>query len=213
MARTLKSILRAQGRLRKLSPVSIIDIGSNSVRLVVYEGLSRSPTPLFNEKILCGLGAHIASTGRLDEDGVERALDALRRFRVLSAQAGADEIHTLATAAAREADNGPDFVKRARKMLAGEVHVLTGEEEARFAAFGITCGFLKPKGVSADMGGGSVELTAIDGVPKGIGLTLPLVLSILTLTTTRGYQERLREDNSQPSLPVWPAEPSSSSTP
>jgi len=174
MARTLKSILRAQGRLRKLSPVSIIDIGSNSVRLVVYEGLSRSPTPLFNEKILCGLGAHIASTGRLDEDGVERALDALRRFRVLSEQAGADEIYTLATAAAREAENGPDFVKRAKKILGGKIHVLTGEEEAKFAAYGITCGFLKPKGVSADMGGGSVEFTAIDGVPTGVGLTLPL---------------------------------------
>ncbi len=174
MARTLKSILRAQGRLRKLTPVSIVDIGSNSVRLVVYEGLARSPTPLFNEKVLCGLGAHLATTGRLDEEGVERALAALRRFKVLSQQAGADEIHVLATAAAREAQNGPEFVKQASRIIGAKIHVLTGEEEARYAAYGIVCGFLGPRGVSADMGGGSVEFTAIDGEPTGQGLTLPL---------------------------------------
>jgi len=174
MARTLKSILKAQGRLRKLSPVSIIDIGSNSVRLVVYEGLSRSPTPLFNEKILCGLGSTIASTGRLDDAGVIRALAALRRFRVLSEQAGADDIHTLATAAAREAENGPSFIKTAEEILGTSIHVLTGAEEALFAAQGIQCGFLHPKGVVADMGGGSVEFTGIDGKPTGKGVTLPL---------------------------------------
>lgn len=174
MARTLKSILKAQGRLRKLSPVAIVDIGSNSVRLVVYEGLSRSPTPLFNEKILCGLGAHIATTGKLDEDGVVRALAGLKRFRMLAKQAGADEIYTLATAAAREAENGPAFVKDAEEALGSAVHVLTGAEEALYAAYGIVCGFINPVGVSADMGGGSVEFTAVDKQPVGEGLTLPL---------------------------------------
>ena len=174
MARTLKSILKAQGRLRKLSPVAIVDIGSNSVRLVVYEGLSRSPTPLFNEKILCGLGAHIATTGKLDEEGVVRALAGLKRFRMLAKQAGADEIYTLATAAAREAENGPAFVKDAEKALGSTIHVLTGAEEALYAAYGIVCGFMNPVGVSADMGGGSVEFTAVDKQPVGEGLTLPL---------------------------------------
>ncbi len=174
IARTLKSILRAQGRLRKLSPIAIIDIGSNSVRLVVYEGLSRSPTPLFNEKVLAGLGAHIAETGRLDEGGVVRALAALRRFRVLAKQAGADNIYTLATAAAREAENGPAFVRDAKKILRSEVHVLTGAEEAHYAALGIVCGFVDPVGVAADMGGGSVEFTAVDGQPLGKGVTKPL---------------------------------------
>ncbi len=174
MARTLKSILKAQGRLRKLSPVAIVDIGSNSVRLVVYEGLSRSPTPLFNEKILCGLGAHIATTGKLDEEGVVRALAGLKRFRMLAKQAGADEIYTLATAAAREAENGPAFVKDAEQALGSSVHVLTGAEEALYAAYGIVCGFVNPMGVSADMGGGSVEFTAVDNQPVGEGLTLPL---------------------------------------
>lgn len=174
MARTLKSVLKAQGRLRKLSPVGIIDIGSNSVRLVVYEGLSRSPTPLFNEKILCGLGAGLETTGRLDDEAVNRTLAALRRFVRLAAQTGADDVFTLATAAAREAQNGPDFIARAEKILNRPVHVLTGAEEARFAAYGVVCGFRDPVGVSADMGGGSVEITAVDHNPEGKGLTLPL---------------------------------------
>ncbi|MEM8749747.1 MAG: exopolyphosphatase [Pseudomonadota bacterium] len=174
MARTLKSILKAQGRLRKLSPVAIVDIGSNSVRLVVYEGLSRSPTPLFNEKVLCGLGGQIAQTGRLNEDGVVRALAALRRFRLLAQQTGADDMFILATAAAREASNGPAFIKEAEAILDRKIHVLTGPEEAKFAAFGIVCGFKSPVGVSADMGGGSVEFTLVDKNPVGEGHTLPL---------------------------------------
>ncbi len=157
-----------------MTPVAIIDIGSNSVRLVVYEGLSRSPTPLFNEKILCGLGRNLGQTGRLHEEGVERALATLRRFRVLAAQAGAQEIHTLATAAAREAENGPAFVAAARKILGHPIRVLTGPEEAHFAALGIVCGFDDPKGISADMGGGSVEFVPVDGQPVGEGITLPL---------------------------------------
>jgi len=174
MAKFVKSAPRAQGRLRKLSPVAIIDIGSNSVRLVVYEGLARSPTPLYNEKILCGLGAHIASTGRLDDNAVERALATLRRYRMLAKQAGAQQIHTLATAAAREAENGADFIRRAIKILGEPIHVLTGAEEAMYAAYGIQCGFIDPVGVVADMGGGSVELTRIEKSPTGQGVTLPL---------------------------------------
>ncbi|MEN0040117.1 MAG: exopolyphosphatase [Pseudomonadota bacterium] len=174
MTRTLKSIIRAQGRLRKLNPVAIIDIGSNSVRLVVYEGLSRSPTPMFNEKILCGLGAHIASTGRLDDEGVERALSALRRFKMLIEQTGADQVHPLATEAARVADNGPDFIRRGEKILGTKIRILSGKEEATFAANGVACGFVSPRGVVADMGGGSVEFTAIDGKPVGQTLSLPL---------------------------------------
>lgn len=174
MARTLKSVLRAQGRLRKLVPVGIVDIGSNSVRLVIYEGLSRSPTPLFNEKILCGLGSGLAQTGRLDDHAVERTLAALTRFKALAAQTGADEVFILATAAAREAENGPDFIKRAQKIMDRKIHVLTGPEEARFAAYGVVCGFTNPLGISGDMGGGSVEFTAVDQDPKGEGITLPL---------------------------------------
>ena len=87
-------------------PVAVVDIGSNSVRLVVYDGLRRSPAPIFNEKILCGLGKGVAITGHLNEAAIARALSALKRFRALVKQIGAKEIYAVATAAAREAKNG-----------------------------------------------------------------------------------------------------------
>ena len=107
----------AQGRLPGIAPVSVVDIGSNSVRLVVYEGLSRSPTILFNEKVLCGLGKGLALTGKMDEQSVLRALAALHRFRALSDQARARTMYVLATAAAREASNGPNFIHQAETIL------------------------------------------------------------------------------------------------
>ena len=161
MARTLNSILRAQGRLKKLTPVAIIDIGSNSVRLVIYEGLSRSPTVLFNEKILCGLGAGLAQSGQLNPEGVDRALAALRRFRALTEQAQCDSVHPLATAAARDASNGPAFIEEAERILGVGIGVLTGKKEAKFAALGIVCGFADPDGIAGDMGGGSLEFAAV----------------------------------------------------
>ncbi|GAB5463508.1 MAG: hypothetical protein HoeaKO_35990 [Hoeflea alexandrii] len=122
----------AQGRLPGIHPVSVIDIGSNSVRLVIYEGLNRAPSVLFNEKVLCGLGKGLVATGRMDESGIERALAALRRFRALSDQARASEMHVLATAAAREAENGAAFIDSAESILGCRIRVLTGEEESPF---------------------------------------------------------------------------------
>ena len=114
-------ILSSQGRLPDRRPVSIIDIGSNSIRLVVYEGIARSPTVLFNEKMMAGLGRGIVATGRLDEEAVDRALEEFRRFRALSDQAGAKELHVIATAAAREAENGMEFISRAEEILGNVV--------------------------------------------------------------------------------------------
>jgi exopolyphosphatase / guanosine-5'-triphosphate,3'-diphosphate pyrophosphatase len=164
----------AQGRLPGIAPVSVVDIGSNSVRLVVYEGLSRSPTILFNEKVLCGLGRGIALTGRMDEASVVRALGALHRFRALSDQARASTMYILATAAAREASNGTDFIHQAETILGRKVRVLSGEEEARFSALGIVSGFFSPDGIAGDLGGGSLELIDIKGKEIGRGVTLPL---------------------------------------
>ncbi|MBN9057373.1 MAG: exopolyphosphatase, partial [Rhizobiales bacterium] len=93
----------AQGRLPGIAPVSVVDIGSNSIRLVIYEGMSRSPAILFNEKVMCGLGKGLARTGRMDQASVDRALAALHRFSALSRQARASTMFALATAAAREA--------------------------------------------------------------------------------------------------------------
>jgi exopolyphosphatase/guanosine-5'-triphosphate,3'-diphosphate pyrophosphatase len=167
-------IAQSQGRLQGRRPLSIIDIGSNSIRLVIYEGIARSPTILFNEKMLAGLGRGIVSTGRLDPEAVTRAIEEFRRFRALSEQAGAEELHVIATAAAREAVNGPDFIHRAEKILGTEIRVLSGREEAHYSALGVISGFHSADGIAGDLGGGSLELVDVAGEAIGDGITLPL---------------------------------------
>lgn len=164
----------APGRLGGLAPVAIVDIGSNSVRLVAYEGLSRSPTPIFNDKVLCGLGRGVQTTGRLPKEGVERALAALRRFRVLCDAMEITDIHVLATAAARDASNGPEFLKAASEALRAPIDLLPGRREAELSALGVVSGFWKPDGVAGDLGGGSLELNEVKGDRLGLGITLPL---------------------------------------
>ncbi|TPL00213.1 MULTISPECIES: exopolyphosphatase [unclassified Mesorhizobium] len=164
----------SQGRLQDRRPLSIIDIGSNSIRLVVYEGLARSPTLLFNEKMLAGLGRGIVSTGKLDPEAVTRSMEEFRRFRALSDQAGAEHMYVLATAAAREAGNGPDFIHRAEDVLKTDIRVLTGRQEAYYSALGVISGFHPANGIAGDLGGGSLELIDINGEAMGDGITLPL---------------------------------------
>src|SRR5271154_6681345 len=106
------SLSEARGRLPG-EPVAIVDIGSNSVRLVAYEALTRAPVATFNEKVLCGLGRGVATSGVLPEDGVEKALGALRRFRALCDIMGIEDVRALATAAVRDASNGPQFLSEA----------------------------------------------------------------------------------------------------
>jgi exopolyphosphatase / guanosine-5'-triphosphate,3'-diphosphate pyrophosphatase len=158
----------------KYRPVAVVDIGSNSVRLVVYDGLRRSPTPVFNEKILCGLGKGVAITGKLSEEGVVRALAALRRFRALTRQIGAKQVFAVATAAAREAANGEDFIDRAEAAVGAGIDVLSGKEEARYAALGVIAGIPEADGIAGDLGGGSLELIDIKDGKLRDGVTLPI---------------------------------------
>jgi len=158
----------------KYRPVSVVDIGSNSVRLVVYDGLRRAPTPVFNEKILCGLGRGVATTRQLNPQGMERALAALRRFKALSRQIGAREVYSVATAAAREAENGPQFVDMAEEALGAHIDVLSGKEEARLAAMGVMAGVSEADGLIGDLGGGSLELIDVNGGQIRDGITFPL---------------------------------------
>ncbi|VEJ45473.1 exopolyphosphatase [Bartonella vinsonii] len=164
----------AQGRLKGCKPVAVIDIGSNSVRLVIYEGLVRSPTVLFNEKVLCGLGQGVAKTGFLEEKSMQMALRTLKRFRTLCQQIGADDVYTIATAAAREAKNGLEFIQNAENVLQNKIDLLSGTEEALYSAYGVISTFYQPKGISGDLGGGSLELIDIDHSHVGEGITLPL---------------------------------------
>jgi exopolyphosphatase/guanosine-5'-triphosphate,3'-diphosphate pyrophosphatase len=167
-------IAGSQGRLQDRRPISVIDIGSNSIRLVVYEGVARAPTVLFNEKMLAGLGRGIVSTGRLDPEAVKRAVEEFRRFRALSEQAGAETLHVIATAAAREAENGMDFIHRAEDILGTEIQVLSGREEAHYSALGVISAFHPADGIAGDLGGGSLELVDVKGEEIGDGITLPL---------------------------------------
>jgi exopolyphosphatase/guanosine-5'-triphosphate,3'-diphosphate pyrophosphatase len=161
-------------------PIAIVDIGSNSVRLVAYDGLDRAPIPLFNEKSLCALGNGVTLTGKLPKQGVEKALVALRRFRLLIEIIGIETVYVIATAAARDASNGPDFIAAAQEALGGrEVTLLSGPREAKLSAFGVLSGLHEPDGVVGDLGGGSLEL--IDVSPSGIGEGTSLPLGGLAL--------------------------------
>lgn len=163
-----------QGRLSGRRPVGVVDIGSNSVRLVIYEGNTRALTVLFNEKVLSGLGKGLAQTRRLDERSVASALSALSRFRALAAQAQVADLYPIATAAAREAANGADFIRAAEAAIGRPIRILSGVDEARFAAEGVVAGFHAPDGIAGDLGGGSLELVDIARGAIGQGLTLPL---------------------------------------
>jgi exopolyphosphatase/guanosine-5'-triphosphate,3'-diphosphate pyrophosphatase len=167
------SIVEARGRLPG-EPVAIIDIGSNSVRLVSYEALVRSPTPTFNEKVLCGLGRGVATTGALPEDGVAKALAALKRFKVLCHSMRISDIRALATAAVRDASNGPQFIERAQAALGCSIELLSGQREAQLSALGVISSIHEADGIVGDLGGGSLELINVRHGNVGRGVTLPL---------------------------------------
>jgi exopolyphosphatase len=175
-------VIKAQGRLPG-EPVAIVDIGSNSVRLVAYESHSRAPTPTFNEKALCGLGRGVATTGLLPEDAVAKALAALHRFRVLCDTMRITDLRSVATAAVRDAANGPQFLSLAERAIGCQIELLSGLQEARFSALGVASSIHNADGLVGDLGGGSLELTDVKGRDAGYGLTLPLGgLSLMDLS-------------------------------
>jgi len=162
------------GRLDHGPPLAVVDIGSNSVRLVVYEGLSRSPTALFNEKVLCGLGREVQTTGLLAADAVEHALSALKRYRALCTTMGVKRILAIATAACRDAKNGPAFISLAERIIDAEIEMLSGAREAELTALGVISSVHQADGVVGDLGGGSLELVDVHGTRARRGLTRPL---------------------------------------
>ena len=153
---------------------AVIDIGSNSVRLVVYRLEGRAIWTVFNEKVLAGLGRDLAKTRRLAPDGVIQTLQALKRFRAVLEAVNPAETFAVATAAAREAEDGPDFIARVKAETGFSVRVLTGEEEAHYAAVGVLAGAPDAEGVVGDLGGASLELIRLNATGAGQGVTLPL---------------------------------------
>ncbi len=152
--------------LRPRPCVGVLDIGSNSVRLVLYEAGQRLPLPLFNDKEICALGTGLDASGVLNPEGVPLALETVERFVALARAAGAEQVDALATAAVREARDGPEFVRTLEERFGLSVRVLTGAEEARLAAEGVACGTPAANGLVADMGGGSLDL--VDLTPEAI---------------------------------------------
>ena len=159
---------------KRASTVAVIDIGSNSVRLVVYEALARSLITIFNEKSLCGLGREVQSTGLLAPDAVTRALTALRRFRALCKIQQVGRVYAIATAACRDAANGADFIERAERICGVPIEILSGPREAKLSALGVVSGIHRPDGIVGDLGGGSLELIDVRGNGVRSGVTLPL---------------------------------------
>lgn len=152
---------------------AIIDIGSNTVRLVVYNGPPRAPIVVLNEKVNARLGKDLGRTGSIPEKAMRSALSALARFAALIKLLGVQNVDCVATAAARDASNGPEFLEAVRGFGLTP-RLLSGEEEARASATGVIAAFPGARGIAADLGGGSLELVEIDGDVKAGGVTLPL---------------------------------------
>lgn len=159
---------------RALSRVGVVDVGSNSVRMVVFDGAARSPAYFYNEKIMCGLGKGLAETGRLNPEGKVRALAALKRFSLLARGMDIAPFTVVATAATREAEDGAEFQAQVLKETGLKLHVIDGAEEARLSAQGVLLGWPEAKGIVCDIGGNSMELARIGDGRVGKRVSTPL---------------------------------------
>ena len=191
-------------------PYGIVDIGSNSVRLVVYDKLGRAPLPRFNEKSLCRLGEGLAETGAIKPENFRRTVEATRRFAAIAEAMHVGELDVTATEAIRRASNGPELAAEIEAQTGLKVRVLEGVEEARYATLGVISGFFRPVGSVGDMGGGSLEVAlALEDKVGEVCVSLPLgalpVESMLALgrdEAKREVDERLRSG-----LPLTLAKP------
>jgi exopolyphosphatase/guanosine-5'-triphosphate,3'-diphosphate pyrophosphatase len=158
---------------KPFGPVGIIDIGSNSVRFVAYGGAERVPSVLFNERLMAALGRGVAKNGKLDAQAMDLTLRALARFRQLGKEMRLKRLHTVATAAVRDASNGKAFLKQIAE-IGLKPRLISGDEEAELAGLGVISAMPNADGIVADLGGGSLELIGVRDRKVGTGATLPL---------------------------------------
>ena len=176
---------------RALRRVGVVDVGSNSVRLVVFDGAARSPAYFFNEKIMCALGAGMSETGHLNPEGRERALNALKRFKVLAERMDAGPLTIVATAAVRQAKDGQAFCDEVMAQTGQKIWVIDGQEEARLSAQGVLLGWPGSYGLVCDIGGSSMELAEIKGGKVGRRVTSELG-PLKTRDIKGGKKERIK---------------------
>ena len=158
-----------------LSRRAVVDLGSNSVRLVIYEGEARNPVQIFNEKAVIRLAKGMTKTGRLDDAALQQTETVLRRYAAIARAMGASPFDVLATSAVRDAENGAEFVRLMTQRLPDmRINVLSGEQEAALSAEGVLCGIPGADGVLADLGGGSLELVRLDAGRVGQAATIPV---------------------------------------
>jgi exopolyphosphatase/guanosine-5'-triphosphate,3'-diphosphate pyrophosphatase len=177
---------------RRDLPVAIVDIGSNSVRLVIYEGENRVAATVQNEKSICGIGRDMVTTGRLHPQGCAEALEALARFRLIADGLSVPVREAVATAAARDASNGAEFIARAEKAWGSPIRVLAGEDEARIAAEGVIAGIPAADGLAADLGGGSLDMIGVKNGRTGRAVTLPFG-PLRLMDQSKGDPDKARE--------------------
>lgn len=165
---------RAAASARPAGRIAVLDVGSNSVRLVVYDRLERVPVALFNEKALCGLGRGLEASGRLEPRAMADALATVKRFAALARAMRVEILDAVATAAVRDAANGPAFVAELEAQCGVAVRVLDGAEEARLSALGVLSALPGADGVMGDLGGGSLELVRLQNGAPGAAVSLPI---------------------------------------
>ena len=176
--------------------VAVIDIGSNSVRLVIYTIHGAAALPHFNEKVMAGLGTGLSETGHLWPEGVDMALAALRRYQSILDALGVADVLAIATAAVREASDGAKFARHAEKAAGIPIRILSGEEEAKLSALGAASGLHEPRGIVGDLGGSSLELARLkkDRIHGGeTHLLGPLSLANLGATDPGALGKHIRK--------------------
>ncbi len=175
---------------QRLSRLGVVDVGSNSVRLVVFDGAARSPAYFYNEKIMCGLGAGLSETGTLNPKGRKRALSAMIRFAKLAEGMGISPLTAVATAAVREASDGQEFCDEVEAATGVKIYIIDGEEEARYSAQGVLLGWPGSYGLVCDIGGSSMELAHVaDGE---VGARVSSALGPLKLLEIKGGEKAVK---------------------
>ena len=156
-----------------MTPVAAIDIGTNSVRLLVAEVDGSDPgallTTLDRRMRITRLGQGVNAARRLAPEAIERTLTVLREYRVAFEALGVDRVRATATSAARDAENRDDFFGPATEALGVRPELLSGEDEARLSFVGATIGLDAPTPyLVVDIGGGSTEFVFGTGAPEAL---------------------------------------------